>query len=481
MASANCWRCLARPSQRVIVPKFSLATSSPTAPAAAFTTSATQHAIPTTKTPKAKAKVASGDINMSKHIRSGKMLTLNRKKRRQPDKVKPPATGERKAFRKRIQLTNDNALEVKGLGELTAENIVDRGSVGKVVGLPVELIDQLRATEAFKPTQNWGLFRSPHMLLRKETVDLARQLTTTIENKETLRLVITGDRASGKSMLGLQALATGFMNKWIVINIPEAQELVTGATEYSQIPNSEMFSQPVYTIKLFQTISKANHAVLSQLKVELDHMQLPISVNRGMTLLALANATKEPEFAWPVFQAFWKELLLPGRPPILFALDGLSHIMRVSDYRTPAFELIHSHDLALVRLFAEALGGKTRFANGAAVLGVCSKGNSLVIPSMEKALEQAAAAQAALPAPPRDPFYAKYDERVFEALRGVSLLGVRGVSKLEARSLMEYWAASGILRMRVDERNVSEKWTLAGSGILGEMERVALYDVRMAM
>lgn len=210
-------------------------------------------------------------------------------------------------------------------------------------------------------------------------------------------------------------------------------------------------------------------------------MHLPVAANRGMTLAALANATKEPEFAWPVFQAFWKELLLPGRPPILFTLDGLSHIMRISDYRSPAFELIHSHDLSLIRLFTEALGGKTQFANGAGILGICTKGNSPVIPSMEKALEQAAAAQAGTPVAERDPFFAKYDDRVFDALKGVKLLNVNGVSKKEARGLMEYWAASGILRTRVDEKNVSEKWTMAGSGILGEMERVALYDVRVTM
>lgn len=239
-----------------------------------------------------------------------------------------------------------------------------------------------------------------------------------------------------------------------------------------------MYAQPVYIVKLFQAISKANHAVLSQCKVELDHIHLPISVNRGMNLVALLNATKEPEFAWPVFLAFWKELLLPGRPPILFSLDGLSHIMRISDYRSPAYQLIHSHDLALVRLFVDALGGKIQFPNGAAILGLCTKGNSPVIPSMEKALEQAVAAQNGQPIPPRDPFYRKYDEHVFDALKGVKTLNLGGVSKLEARSLLEYWAASGILRMRVDERNVSEKWTLAGNGNLGEMERVTLFDVR---
>jgi small subunit ribosomal protein S29 len=98
---------------------------------------------------------------------------------------------------------------------------VNPESVGKMVSIRVEVIDQLRTCEAFKSSQNWSLFRSPHMLVRKETVDLAKQMTEAIEKKETLRLVVTGDRGSGKSILGLQALATGFMNKWVVINIPE--------------------------------------------------------------------------------------------------------------------------------------------------------------------------------------------------------------------------------------------------------------------
>ncbi|KAJ2969087.1 hypothetical protein NUW58_g10072 [Xylaria curta] len=238
-------------------------------------------------------------------------LVLGRKKK-SPDKTKPPLPGERKAFRKRIQLSNDNALEVPGLDVLSPENAVSPESVGKIFGIPADVIDQLRACDAFKSSQNWSLFRSPHTLVRRETVDLAKQMTDAIKKKETLRVVVTGNRGSGKSILGLQALATGFLNKWVVVNIPEGQELTTAATEYASIPNSEMFSQPVYTVKIMQAIHQTNQAVLSQHKVELDHMQLPISVTRNMTLAGLLTATKEPDFAWPVFQAFWKELLLPG-------------------------------------------------------------------------------------------------------------------------------------------------------------------------
>ncbi|KAI1828623.1 mitochondrial ribosomal death-associated protein 3-domain-containing protein [Xylaria intraflava] len=465
MASTNCWRCLARPSQRLLLAPASVVASTSTS--AAFSTSAQQFS------------KAADDGGPSRHFRAGKKLVLGRKKR-PLERVKTPQSGERKAFRKRIMLTNDNALEVEGLDAFSPESAADPESVGKVFGIPTGILDSLRACEAFKPSQNWALFRSPHTLVRTETVELIKQITEAVEKNETLRLVITGNRGSGKSVLGLQALATGFLKNWVVINLPEGQDLTTAATEYAPIPNSEMFSQPVYIVKLMQTIYQTSQHILSEHKVELDHLHLPISVTRSMTLAGLLSATKEPDFAWPVFKAFWQEILLPNRPPIMFCLDGLAHIMRVSDYRSPAFELIHSHDLSLVRMFTDALGGKTTFPNGAAILGVISKGNAPIIPSVEKAIAQRAAAQKGEPVPSRDPFFRKYDERVFEALRDVRVLDVQGVSKPEARALMEYWAASGILRLRVDAKNVSEKWTMAGGGVLAEMERVALYDIRAA-
>lgn len=70
--------------------------------------------------------------------------------------------------------------------------------------------------------------------------------------------------------------------------------------------------------------------------------------------------------------------------------------------------------------------------------------------------------------------WAKTDLRAYESLQAASVMKLKGLSKAEARGLMEYWAASGLLRQRVDERTVTEKWTLAGNGIVGEIERGAL-------
>jgi small subunit ribosomal protein S29 len=201
MATPNCLRCLARPSQRLLRPA-SIAVPTLSAP---FTTSTTQ--------------LAKDDSSLSRHVRTGKRLVLGKKKR--PDPGKPVGPGERKAFRKRIILRNDNALEVPGLAQLNAETLVDPATTGSIVGIPEHLIDQLRTVEAFKPTQNWSLFRDPHILVRNETVDFLKPLVQKVQNKETVRAVITGERGSGKSILGLQALSTGFLNKWVVINIPE--------------------------------------------------------------------------------------------------------------------------------------------------------------------------------------------------------------------------------------------------------------------
>lgn len=209
MASVNCWRCLLRPSAGVpaapqrIVPIMIAS--------AQFSTSA--------QVAKTQAK-ASGT---GQHQRAGKKMQLGKFKKKKVEKTKSPAPGERKAFRKRIVLSNNNALEVPGLDTLSAETMADSANAGKVFSIPDKLVDQLRASEAFKATQTWGLFRSPHVLLRSETADLAKKMQAAADKKEALRLVISGDRLSGKSTLLLQALANGFLNDWIVVNIPEGK------------------------------------------------------------------------------------------------------------------------------------------------------------------------------------------------------------------------------------------------------------------
>lgn len=75
----------------------------------------------------------------------------------------------------------------------------------------------------------------------------------------------------------------------------------------------------------------------------------------------------------------------------------------------------------------------------------------------------------------RDPFKA-YDARVmgvFEG-KGVQVQRMGGLGRSEARSLMEYWARSGIVRGVIGEKEVGEKWAISGGGVIGELERACV-------
>lgn len=405
------------------------------------------------------------------------------KKAKNIERGKAPAPGERKAFRKRVLLSNDNALPVTGLEELSAQGLLDASNVGRMVALPNELVDQLRAVEAFKPTQSWGMFRQPSVLLRKESVELAKKMTETAGRGETLKLVISGDKLVGKSMLLLQAISNAFLNNWIVFHVPEGQELTNASTDYAPIPDTKptQYSQQAYGLRLLQALRKANASILAELRTVNPHPELVQHFPVGSSLLQLANAAREPDSAWPIFNAVWSELMVKGngRPPILFSVDGLAHIMKMSEYRSPAFEIIHAHDLALVNHFVEFLAGNKKLPNGGAVIAATARSNAPRNPSMELMVGRREAELGyAEEKPVKEPYGKGYDERVEKALEKVDVLKLRSVSRTEARSLMEYWAASGLLRTAVDEKTVSEKWMIGGNGNLGEMERVSLLTMR---
>ena len=147
---------------------------------------------------------------------------VQKRKRVPESKGRPPAPGERKALRKRIVLSNTNALEVIGMKNVNAELLKNEGLQGQILGIPGILVDQLRAVEAFKLSQGWGLFRRPGMLFRKETLEYGQLFDELGEKKdETVRKILVGERGSGKSMMLLQAMTIAFLKKWVVISIPE--------------------------------------------------------------------------------------------------------------------------------------------------------------------------------------------------------------------------------------------------------------------
>lgn len=161
-----------------------------------------------------------------KHIIRGKAKKNYKKKTQTAVKARTPGPGERKAFRKRIQLSNNNAIPVAGLGDLEASSMASEETRGRVLGIPDKVVDQLRTVEAFRPGQSWGLFRRPHVLVRSETVEVAKMMDAAKEGKTTMKMVLNGGRVTGKSTMLLSAMAHAFLNDWVVIHIPEGMSSV---------------------------------------------------------------------------------------------------------------------------------------------------------------------------------------------------------------------------------------------------------------
>jgi small subunit ribosomal protein S29 len=244
-------------------------------------------------------------------------------------------------------------------------------------------------------------------------------------------------------------------------------------TEYAPIAGTPLYSQPVYAAAWLGQIGKANAEILSQLTVTKRH-DLPIPLPENTTLGRLTElGARDSEIAWPIFEAFWSEITSAGRPPILLTIDGLSHVMKESTYRSPEFELIHTHDLAIINLFVQHLSGSKKLPNGGAVFAATSKGNAPLSYATSIAIKQQVERQRGEEITKADPFKI-IDERAFKSLQKAKVLELNGLSKTEARGLMEYWAASGVLRSRIDEQTVAEKWALAGHGVVGEIERTVL-------
>ncbi|RAK99683.1 mitochondrial 37S ribosomal protein mS29 [Aspergillus ibericus CBS 121593] len=493
MVSSFCWSCLTRlpPAPRAILPPTLTAQR-----VAAFHTSTALFSSPVKK------KKGDAPVAKFRQAKSAKM-----KKKKPVERTRPPAVGERKALKKRIVLSNPNALEIEGMQDLSAENMVDARLRGSILGLPVPMLDQLRAVQAFKPKQGWSIFRRPGTVVRRETLELGRLIdgiSSEGENKgKVVRKIVTGVKGSGKTVHLLQAMSMAFTKNWVVITVPEAQDLVIANTAYAPLSdeNPNVYVQNDATAALLSRTVTANQKVLSSLSVSQAHPALKSAVKPGMTLEALAKlGIQDPAAAWNVFQALWTELTAtapaPGfektfkpRPPVLVTMDNLAHWMKESKYNSINCTPIHAHDLVFVRHFLSLLkpnANKPTLPNGGLILYATSASNSPAVYGLTVALKQLAARQAGVnpssPEYPQPDPYLNADKRVlavFDASKSTApkegaleLQTLSGITREEARGFMEYFARSGLLRETVTDAWVGEKWTLAGGGVIGELEKL---------
>jgi small subunit ribosomal protein S29 len=256
----------------------------------------------------------------------------------------------------------------------------------------------------------------------------------------------------------------------------------------------------MYTANLLSQIVKANMKVLSRLQISQKHdLPIPVQSNISLDRFAMLGADN-PDIAWPVFQALWKELTQPktekhNRPPIFLAIDNISHILTESYYTamdaTGELNRIHAHDFVQIKHFLDYFSGQQTLPNGGIVMAATSQSDHAKSPALEVSIAMAEARQAQNIDPSNEEaakqirieqFWSPYktiDQRSLDVLKGFELIQLEGLTKEEAKTIMEYWATSGMVRRKIEEGFVSEKWTLSGSGVVGELEKAVIRRGRL--
>lgn len=282
----------------------------------------------------------------------------------------------------------------------------------------------------------------------------------------------------------------------ILANTLQGQDITNGHTSYQPDTSGKLYAQPHYTANLLSIIAKANEEVLSSMQLSMKH-DLPMPVQSNISLSRFAEiGARDPEVAHAIYIALMKELTAPSkpdagkgqqRPPLFLGFDAIDHAMRLSSYLNAEANPIHAHDLAIVNDFARYMTGENALPNGGVVLAAISESNRAASETLDYLLDSKHGAATkwaeprfsphtgwkSEPMPAWDP-YAPFDERVGKSLENVEAQKVEGLTKSEAKGLMEYYAMSGVLRANVTERFVSEKWSLSGGGVIGELERATV-------
>ncbi|KAI5795703.1 mitochondrial ribosomal death-associated protein 3-domain-containing protein [Geopyxis carbonaria] len=385
------------------------------------------------------------------------------------------AEGERRALRNRIVLSNTNAPPVD-LEPLSLRN----AAAGEVYTLADADVDRLRALQGFRRGQFWGHFAAPSVVVREECVVLREEMERAVGQGEaqvqgegavegaqvatkTARVVLDGVGGSGKSIVMLQAMVWALQMGWVVLNIPNAQDLVLGHTDYDHDAATNLWSQREYTCTLLSKTLAGNKALL-------EAHALPAPLKLGShppltTLAALCSAgAKDPLISHEAFTALLQELeTSASAPPVLFACDGFNHLALPSKYRTPEFTPIHAHDLALPAAFVAFLNGARSFASGGLVLAAttaaCARTEALEFALRNEAL----------------PAYSKLDSRIAPSVEGAAVLRMDAMGRNEAEALLEYCRRSGLVprRERLPESEVTERIAVAG-GLPAEIVRGAV-------
>jgi small subunit ribosomal protein S29 len=175
---------------------------------------------------------------------------------------------------------------------------------------------------------------------------------------------------------------------------------------------------------------------------------------------------------------------------------------------------IHAHDLVQVKHFIDHLSGQRELKNGGMVLAATSLSEHIKSAALDVSIQAVEARQTSESEIRVSDFYDPYQKLDMRALRaltadfstsnsnsteasetpaegettdtkaivsknenGLGVIRLSGITKPEAKNILEYWATSGMVRRQVEEKFVADTWTVSGGGVLREMEKGCLRRV----
>jgi small subunit ribosomal protein S29 len=273
-----------------------------------------------------------------------------------------------------------------------------------------------------------------------------------------------------------------------------ARELIDAHANYAPIPGTSptQYMQMTSTSQLLKSLSDANKPVLQSMLMSKTYPNIPLDTKNKVTLFQLAQqGVQDPTISWTVFQALWEELTLPNttdtkslgqRPPILYCADNISHLFTPSHYQIVdgkgRLQPIHSLDFTLPRHFVDHIVGAKTLPNGGIVLGATSQSDLVRCPPLEVGIKMGEARVVAPGAELQVDDYwnplQRIDQRALDLCLDLNVMTLKGVSREDARTLIQYWAFNGLVRERIVDSWVGEKWSLSGGGILGELEKAVV-------
>ncbi|WWC90199.1 uncharacterized protein L201_005132 [Kwoniella dendrophila CBS 6074] len=244
-------------------------------------------------------------------------------------------------------------------------------NVGKPTTFSKSTYDKIKSFGLSKKVdQELSANGGPASIVRQSTIDLARQLDSAKgKSSKDSRYVLTGERGSGKSMLLLQSVAYALESGYIVLFNPKATEWTNSSSHYIYDSSTQFFNQWESSQTILSNLSLNNKDKLDQINLieDIDFSSIPgvKNLTKGTKLSELVSlGSKDDRLSVKALDQVMSVLEQQTQFPVIWAIDEVQTLFKISEYRTPDYTPIEPYHLSTPRLALDFISGRRSFAKG---------------------------------------------------------------------------------------------------------------------